>query len=83
MEYLGWVIGTRSGFFDVTCQANCHRIVFYPPKTPGLVPWHHPDIEFCGLERMGLCAGDEKLKEITVDKEQSLAQLLKDIAGYL
>ena len=83
MEYLGWVIGTRSGFFDVTCRARCHRIVFYPPKTPGLVPWHHPDIEFCGLERMGLCAGDEKLKEITVDKEQSLAQLLKDIAGYL
>ncbi|MBE6085483.1 MAG: hypothetical protein E7203_08560 [Selenomonas ruminantium] len=83
MEYLGLVIGTRSGFFDVTCQANCHRIVFYPSKTPGLVPWHHPDIEFCGLERMELCAGDEKLKEITVDKEQSLAQLLKDIEGYL
>ncbi|MBE6101903.1 MAG: hypothetical protein E7200_07370 [Selenomonas ruminantium] len=83
MEYLGLVIGTRSGFFDVTCRARCHRIVFYPPKTPGLVPWHHPDIEFCGLERMGLCAGDEKLKEITVDKEQSLAQLLKDIAGSL
>ena len=83
MEYLGWVIGTRSGFFDVTCQARCHRIVFYPPKTPGLVPWHHPDIEFCGLERMGLCAGGETLKEITVEKEQSLEQLLKDIAGYL
>ncbi len=83
MEYLGWAIGIRSGFFDVTCRARCRRIVFYPPKTPGLSPWHHPDIDFCGLERMGLCIGDETLKEITVDKEQPLEHLLIDIAGYL
>lgn len=81
MEYLGWVIGTRSGFFDVTCCANCRRIVFYPPKTPGLVPWHHPDIEFCGLKRMGLCAGDENLREITVPKKYPLSQLLEETAA--
>ena len=83
MEYLGWVIGTRSGFFDVTCRARCSRIVYYPPKTPGLVPWHHPDIDFCGLERMGLCTNDGIISEITVSKFYSLNRLLKKTIAVL
>ncbi len=55
MEYAGTVIGMRSGFFDITSQAKCKRIVLYPKTVGQNVPWNSTDMQFCSLARMGLC----------------------------
>lgn len=55
MEMAGTVIGMRSGFFDITAQAKCRRIVLYPPSITENVEWNSTDIGFCSLKRMGLC----------------------------
>lgn len=55
MEMAGTVIGMRSGFFDITAQAKCRRIVLYPPSIAENVVWNSTDIKFCGLRNMGLC----------------------------
>lgn len=77
MEMAGTVIGMRSGFFDITSQARCRRIVLYPRKAEGMVQWNSTDASFCSLGAMGLC-DDETEIEIT-DHEQTIME----IAGHL
>lgn len=55
MEYAGTVIGIRSGFFDITSQAECKRIIIYPPKMQESVTWNRSDKEYCSLKSMKLC----------------------------
>ena len=55
MQYGATVMGIRCGFFDITSQAECKRIVLYPPKSSGNISWQRTDIDFCGLKVMGLC----------------------------
>lgn len=55
MEHGATVIGIRCGFFDITSQASCKRIVLYPPKSLGKINWQKTNLEFCGLKTMGLC----------------------------
>jgi len=55
MEHGAAVIGIRCGFFDITSQARCKRIVLYPPKASGSISWQKTSLDFCGLKVMGLC----------------------------
>lgn len=55
MEQGGIVIGMRCGFFDITAQVKCTRIIIYPKASDGNVAWNSTDMSFCSLKSMGLC----------------------------
>ena len=76
MEYAGTVIGMRSGFFDITSQAKCRRIVIYPKAVGQNVPWNSTDINFCSLASMGLCSDAIELE--ATDENEVLEEILRN-----
>lgn len=76
MEYAGTVIGMRSGFFDITSQASCRRIILYPAAANRMVEWNSTDMDFCSLKAMGLCEDAEEI-EICRDIDKTLDTVLK------
>lgn len=77
MELAGTVIGMRSGFFDITSQAKCKRIVLYPKTVGQNVPWNSTDIQFCSLASMGLCEDAVELE--ATDETQVLDEILRNL----
>lgn len=65
LEYAGNVVGIRCGFFDITSQAKCNRVVLYYDKTFQNVKWNRTDMEFCSLNAMGLT---EKVQELIIEE---------------
>lgn len=59
LQYAGCFLGLRSGFCDIISSAECKKIILYPCK-PQKVDYsvHRSDLEFSGLEIMGLTEGD-------------------------
>ena len=76
MEYAGTVIGMRSGFFDITSQAQCRRIILYPKKL-GPVQWNSTDIDFCSLKSMELCFDAEEIE--AGSEEETIDRILKTL----
>lgn len=76
MEYAGTVIGMRSGFFDITSQAKCKRVILYPKSVGQTVNWNSTDISFCNLKVMGLC---EDAFEWEVEEEEQIIEKIKRI----
>ena len=81
MELAGTVIGMRSGFFDITSQAKCSRIVLYPGKSEGMVHWNSAERSFCSLGVMGLC-NDEIEIEIK-DYEQTVMEIIRHLPLFV
>lgn len=65
LEYAGNFIGVRSGFCDIISSAKCNKVILYP-KIQNSIDYskHRSEIEFSGLEVMGLYKGDD-LHEIS------------------
>lgn len=52
LKKAGYVIGIRSGFFDVISSIPCKKIVLY---SPALLNWPSDLFTFCSLQKMGIC----------------------------
>lgn len=65
LEYAGNFIGVRSGFCDIISSAKCNKVILYP-KIQSSIDYskHRSEIEFSGLEVMGLYKGGD-LHEIS------------------
>jgi len=83
LEYSGYLVGIRSGFFDVTSSAKCKRVVFYPQKIKGQITgsWNSTDLDFNSLKLMGLCDDAKEIEFIRSDlyDEAKSELLLKQI----
>lgn len=65
LEYAGFFMGVRSGLCDIISSAKCEKIIIYPEKQKEInYSEHRTEIEFSGLEIMGLVDADSHLHEI-------------------
>ena len=78
LEYSGYCIGIRCGFFDITSQTECKKIVLYHERSPQSVKWNRTDIDFCGLGCMGL---DEDAVELEYNGRDE--KTIEKIISYL
>ena len=73
LDYAGYFIGLRSGFCDIISSSTCKKIILYPlPPNKINYAVHRSDINFSGMEKMGLCT--ENIIEIASD-------IIKDITN--
>lgn len=81
LELAGLVIGIRSGFFDITSQAVCRRIVLYPASVKNSrVTWNSTDINFCSLKSMGLC--NDAVEIEAAEESDLIDRLIHEVRGY-
>ena len=80
LEYAGTVIGVRCGFFDITSQAECRKIILYHEAGFRAVSWNRTDREFCGLKAMGL---DEDAVELVIEDSENTESAIKRILAAL
>lgn len=71
MEYGGYAIGMRSGFFDITAQAKCKKIVLYPSSNNEAGLWSPHGIRYSGLKNNGLTS---EITELETDDPESLLE---------
>lgn len=75
LEYAGFFIGIRSGLCDIISSAKCKKILIYPKQQKEIdYSEHRTEVEFSGLEIMGLAEASKGLKEI----ETSLIRNITD-----
>lgn len=67
LEYCGSFIGLRSGFCDIISSAKCKKIILYPKQDEYInYSEHRSDIEFSGLNHMGLCNNSIEIDSIII-----------------
>lgn len=76
LEYAGIVIGVRCGFFDITSQAKCQKIILYHEAGFRAVSWNRTDRDFCGLKAMGL---DGDAMEFVIEDAENPESIIKRI----
>lgn len=78
MEYAGYTIGIRCGFFDITSQAKCRKAILYYNAEAQNVRWNRTDMEFCSLKNMQL---DDNASELLIQAADT--ETIKEILGAL
>lgn len=78
MEYAGYAIGIRCGFFDITSQAKCKKVILYYNADSQNVRWNRTDMEFCSLKNMQL---DEDASELLIKLDDT--ETIKEIMNAL
>ena len=80
LEYAGYFLGIRSGLCDIVSTAKCRKLILYPAVGSGLDYNHHrTEIDFCGLNAMGLVTDGEDLVEIDSILMRNITQEKSDI----
>ena len=65
LEYAGFFVGIRSGLCDIISSARCEKIIIFPEKQRQVdYSEHRTEMEFSGLEIMGLVNEDSHLYEL-------------------
>ena len=78
MEYAGYAVGIRCGFFDITSQAKCKKVILYYNADSQNVKWNRTDMAFCSLKNMQL---DEEASELLI--KQDMTETIKEIMDAL
>ncbi len=82
LEYAGYFIGIRSGLCDIISTARCRKVILYPAVGSGLDFNHHrTEIDFCGLNAMGLTTDGEELAEIDSILMRNITQKKSDVCN--
>lgn len=82
LEYAGCFLGIRSGLCDIISTARCRKVILYPAVGKGLDYNHHrSEIDFCGLNVMGLTAAGEDLIEIDSVLMRNITQKKSDVCS--
>ena len=73
-EAVGYVIGLRSGIFDLAATARAKKIILYPDRYYGVGTFY----DFFSLRRMGLCNDAIEIicnENLSITKDEIMAEL--------